>query len=504
MNRTSTNATMSIIDLPAVLAHLCEKAQGLLHLGVEGPCKFSVRYLRRKPMRNLVVVYAVDEMHSAQKTRSTYPKRSISLILDEHVLNGTSICFTLAQVQEALLELEPSGVLRVPAIGLSLQAFPVDRNLLALATCCDTTGQSPVFEALQSAAQVQLCDPGWRLIKVIAEPVRYKPASRCVIAYHLQLEHARHKAEASWRTLTLFGKVYADCEQACKVQSLQQHLYEEQERIGGMPLLPRSLGGVDALGLTLTEAVEASKESSHDADGRWGILRTGTRALQPQLGRGSAITRVMLPNEELRLAAQVLARLHNSKVHPHKDGLRTGANEAKRVKERASLLADRNPVQAEEIQRLVQQLASRLEMLQPEAYRLAHGSFKPSQLLFHSQYAFVVDFDGFCLADPALDVGCFLAYLHPSGLWYQRPAMRQWFEAAAEVFRSTYCQVMLEYGVAIAIIDTILDRSRLYEAAFLFKIANRRVNRLNSPRPQELAAMLNEIGSNLTYETRRR
>src|SRR5207245_2695418 len=117
------------------------------------------------------------------------------------------------------------------------------------------------------------------------------------------------------------------------------------------------------------------------------------------------------------------------------------------------------------------------------------------QLLFHSHHIFVVDFDGFCLADPALDVGYFLAYLRPSGLWYQRSGMRQWFERAAEVFVSTYRQAMLERGIAEAAVDGILKRSRLYEAALLFKIATRRANRLNSPRPKELSAMLREIAT---------
>jgi aminoglycoside phosphotransferase (APT) family kinase protein len=136
--------------------------------------------------------------------------------------------------------------------------------------------------------------------------------------------------------------------------------------------------------------------------------------------------------------------------------------------------------------------------MQPDTYRLAHGAFRLSQLLFHSHHVFVVDFDGLCLADPALDVGYFLAYLRPGGLWYRRPGMRQWFETAAEVFRSTYGKAMLEHGVAHAIINSILDRSRFYEAAFLFKIAARRANRLNSPRPQELSAILNEVAANLT------
>ena len=112
----------------------------------------------------------------------------------------------------------------------------------------------------------------------------------------------------------------------------------------------------------------------------------------------------------------------------------------------------------------------------------------------------MVDFDEFCLADSALDVGYFLAYLRPSGLWYSRPGMRQWFEASAKVFSSTYRQAMLELGSTQATVDGILERSRLYEAALLFKIATRRVNRLNSPRAQELSAMLGEIAACLSDE----
>jgi len=185
-----------------------------------------------------------------------------------------------------------------------------------------------------------------------------------------------------------------------------------------------------------------------------------------------------------------------------KDAPRTGAKEAKRARERAALIAARNPDQADEVQTLVQQLASQLETLQPDSYLPAHGGFKASQLLFHSHHVFVVDFDGFCLADPALDIGYFLAYLRPSGLWYHKQGMRQWFEQATTVFHAVYREAMLTRGMTNEIIDSIIERSRLYEGALIFKIATRRVNRLNSPRPQELSAMLNEIKACLILEER--
>src|SRR5258708_18383125 len=173
-------------------------------------------------------------------------------------------------------------------------------------------------------------------------------------------------------------------------------------------------------------------------------------------GRGGEITELVIPVEQLQLSAIALARLHTSTVHPDESAPRTGAKEAKRARERASLIAGRNPAQAAEVQELAERLATRLETLQPDIYRPAHGGFKASQLLFHSHKVFVVGFDGFCLADSALDVGYFLAYLRPSGLWYHRPGMRQWFEEASDVFVKSYYQAMNERGVLQPAIEGIL------------------------------------------------
>ncbi len=494
MDHAVTDTHLSIMDLPLVLTQLFERAQRpLLPDTLETPGLF-VRYLRRKPGRGLAVIYAVDKINTPHKARVNDPNRAVSLTLDEQALNGAQILFNAQQTRQAPLEVMPMGVLQVPELGIAVQKFPADASLPALAASCDTTPQSHLFNALQAAAQEQLRDEGWQLITARAEPVRYKPANRCVIRYRLQLNHPTTTEQ---KTLTIFGKVYAAAEQAQQVQSLQQQLYGDQAARGELPLLPRPLGILPSLGLTFNEAIQPA--ANHLTNEKWAMLRTGTNALQPQLerGRGGAITNVIIPEEELRLTAQALARLHSSTVMP-KGAPRTGTKEAKRAKERAALIASRNPIQAERAQALAQQLAARLEALQPDSYRPAHGGFKASQLLFHSQQVFVVDFDGFCLADPALDVGYFLAYLRPSGLWYHQQGMRQWFEQAATIFLTVYREKMRAGGTANETLDAIIERSRLYEGALIFKIATRRVNRLNSPRPQELTAMLDEITTCLT------
>ena len=488
---------LSILDLPGIVTLLFARAHRPLLPGAQKPLGLFVRYLRRKPARGLAVIYSVDELGHSGKARVSDPNRSVSLTLDEEALDGAHINFTEAQAREAQLEVQATGVLRAHSIGLSVQAFPADGGLPALAASCDAASHGRVFEALQVAARTQLDDGGWRLISASAIPVRYKPANRCVIRYSLTMGHDAGEASIH-KNVTLFGKVYADPEQARSVQALQQRLYDEQAgKTEGVPFLPRPLGMIDALGLTFNEAVQPAHAEER--------LVTGTRALRPRMerGRGGEITELIVPVEELQLTAAVLARLHTSAVRPDAGAPRTGAKEAKRARERAALIAGRNRGQAEEVQRLAGELATRLETLQPDAYRPAHGGFKASQLLFHSHRVFVVDFDGFCLADPALDAGYFLAYLRPSGLWYHHPGMVPWFQAAAEVFTTAYRQAMLGLGIPQDAVDGILQRSRLYEAALLFKIATRRVNRLNSPRPKELAAMLSEIAACLSYEVRR-
>ena len=496
MSDQLTNASVTISDLPGIVIQLFERAQRQLLPGSQQIPGLFVRYLRRKPARGLAVIYAVDELGNRDLEHAHDPNRSVSLTLDEEALAGAQIRFNEAQARQTPLEVQPSGVLRADDLGLSVQAFPADSGLPALAASCDMS-QSQVFEAIERAIHTQPGNRDAHIMHIKAEPVRYKPANRCVIRYHVLLEDSEANGGAI-RNVTLFGKVYADPEQARSVQALQQRLYDEQLTRSGSetagqvyrtPLLPRPLGIVNELGLTFNEAVQPAEHGEH--------MLTGTRALQPRMerGRGGEIINMAIPVEELRLTAVALARLHTSAVYPDEKIPRTGAKEAKRARDRAALIARHNPAQAEEVQQLAQQLASRLEALQPDSYRPAHGGFKSSQLLFHSHQVFVVDFDGFCLADAALDVGYFLAYLRPSGLWYARPGMRAWFEAAAEVFTTTYSQAMRELGTEQAVIEGIIERSRLYEAALLFKIATRRVNRLNSPRPKELSAMLHEIAA---------
>src|SRR5437763_802361 len=145
------NDSLSILELPSIVTLLFERAHRPLLPGAQGPLGLFVRYLRRKPARGLAVIYSVDEVKRVGgRGNANDPNRSVSLTLDEKALDGPHIRFSAADAQQAPVEVQPSGVLRAEDLGLSVQAFPADSSLPALAASCDTAQGSPLFNALQS------------------------------------------------------------------------------------------------------------------------------------------------------------------------------------------------------------------------------------------------------------------------------------------------------------------------------------------------------------------
>jgi aminoglycoside phosphotransferase (APT) family kinase protein len=201
--------------------------------------------------------------------------------------------------------------------------------------------------------------------------------------------------------------------------------------------------------------------------------------------------------EVVRAAARALAELHTSGLDTGGLNRRTGTVEAGRAAKRASLLEQYVPELTPQVRRVTGALCAALEGLPTDTLRPAHGSYKSSQLMVRDGAVFLVDFDQFCLADPALDVGYFLAYLRPAGLWYHRAGRRAWFDAAAEAFLTAYLSRLAERGETAGTCAGIAGRAHVFEAALLLKIAARRVNRLHSPRSGEVAAVLDEVSRTL-------
>ena len=65
---------------------------------------------------------------------------------------------------------------------------------------------------------------------------------------------------------------------------------------------------------------------------------------------------------------------------------------------------------------LLRQLATSAAVVGPDPGVLVHGDFRPAHVLLHRGLVGVIDLDGACTAEPALDVGRFRATLRDLGV----------------------------------------------------------------------------------------
>lgn len=447
--------SLYVNDLGNIAMTLAERAGARIWAG-----PLAIRSVRLKPRRNLSVSFG-----ARARTRTAGPLLTVTVGADR--VHGGQLKFDGRQAGLASVHVLSPGVFNAPELDLTVQIFPADTSLPTLAACFDTSPEGPLFTRLQGAARVLLGNARWNLASATTEPLRYKPGSRCVLGYHLQGKDGRR--------LEVIGKLYADPAQAERVQrSLARLHFQLGDRAS---IIPRPLGVSAQLGLAWMEAVP--------------------HPLRPPSSRSLPVT-----EGAVKWAGVALASLHAAHLPAGSVGDWTVGDEAARVAERGDRLAAWQPDQAAAISRLSETLGRRVEDLPVQERVVSHGAFKRSQLILEGDRRAITDFDALCLADPGLDVGCFLAYLRPAGLFRGRQSSIEWFKAAGPRFARSYWAAARAQGRTPEDVERTLECARLFEASRLLKIAARRIHRLNSPRPSELSGLCDEVAECIDHPTR--
>jgi glutathione synthase/RimK-type ligase-like ATP-grasp enzyme len=467
------------------------------------PRDLRVTYLRRKPGRGLVVVYRPRPGGGLLRPPREAPAALVTVRLSEEALGLLPSSRPLPEPRE--LEGSWPGVVSWPCLGMDLQTFPADSGLLGLPDVVAPTSGSALADALAAACRTVSGEATLRVVSVQATPERYKPGSRCVVRYRVGVEAEVPEGSSTLapaattaatvgdgaRHFTFFGKLYRDREAAVAAHDLGCRLWSivpstELPDEPRSPFVPRSLGMIHDLGLVLTAAAQGAEGGEAVPGGQ--ILR------QPKTPPGAAPAEVEQPWDALRATAGTLAAWHTSGVTEGLVRRDAGSTYGARAKSWAAAVGGGVPTLTDQLVRRVEQLAAALSAATPERARPVHGAFKPHQLVFcDRRQPVVTDLDGACLADPALDVGYFLAYLRPPGFWRGRHGARAWFAGARAVFVDAYLLAMRSRGADPSEIEGIRARTSLFEAALILKIASRRARRLNSPRPAEVEAVRAEI-----------
>jgi Phosphotransferase enzyme family len=255
----------------------------------------------------------------------------------------------------------PTGVLE--DLGLALSVFPLHAALPSLMEATDTTSMTSVLRSVLDDEVATV---------TAAELVVLRRTRGCVLRY--RLESREHPV--------VYGKVgYTSSTQAAHA-ALPALAGSIPARAPEWLMFPRFLGSRDELELSLWSDVPGSR---------------------PDLTLDVDVERTVVA------AAGVAALLHASPIGA--GPARSLGSEVERALAAVRLIDDDTPALAGWLRGILASAVHTLETVPAQPHSLAHGDLTPSQLLFDGRRVGILDFDKLCQAEPALDLGRFLAYL---------------------------------------------------------------------------------------------
>jgi aminoglycoside phosphotransferase (APT) family kinase protein len=322
---------------------------------------------------------------------------------------------------------EPGWRCALPDPRLDLQVQTADDALPALPRLADPTQAARLLEpVLRDAgyrdATIATCDP------VV---VRYKPGSRCTVV--VGLTYADRSADPPT------GPVPPD-----RVVVKTHHGDKGESALEAMNALwqpPRPWAA----------AVRLAEPLGYLADER--ILVQGPvpgDRLLKDLAREAIVEggdRLDGFRVQLSATARGLAAVHRSgATYGRTDTLE---EELDKVREVVGRLATSVPELAGAARPLVSRLAELTADTDPDPVVPSHHDFRPAQVLLDGDDVAFVDFDGACMAEPALDVGRFRAKLRDTGISALGPDAPQpapeWVEANLALVDDLCEQFLADY-----------------------------------------------------------
>ena len=282
----------------------------------------------------------------------------------------------------------------LPELRLDLWTAPEDAALEILPVLGDPAQARALLER-----SIRACSPSYAdicLKSVRPRVARYKPGSRATIVY--DLEYAEGAGEAgSWPNLVV-AKTYS--------KDKGQNAYEAMHKLWASPL---SRGDVVAIAEPLAYAPEHKLLIQGPVRGDRDLkdaLQVALRAARPE------------PLAELRELVRKtgagLAALHHSGAR-HGETV-TWEDEFAEISGEVARVGAVIPEFAEAITPLLAQLEALSAATPAEPTLPAHRSFRPQQVLLDRDRIGFIDFDGFCLAEPALDIALFRATVKEMGI----------------------------------------------------------------------------------------
>jgi len=281
----------------------------------------------------------------------------------------------------------------LPELHVELELQPPDEALPALPHLTDPDEARDLLERSIRAGSPAYSD--MRIEACTPKIMRYKPGSRCTLLY--QLVYPADTAHQDWPDIVV-AKTYQG--------NKGQNAYD-----GMRALWDSALAGNSAV--TIAEPLAFVPELNVLVQGPIREEQTLKELIGSALRVGTPEALAEL-NNYMRKSAFALALLHQTKIGIGE--LRTWDGELDDVRE----VLDRLEAVIPELVGAATPLLTRLEAIAAENPAdppvPTHGTFRPAQVLLNKGQIGFIDFDGFCQAEPALDLALFLGKIRDIGL----------------------------------------------------------------------------------------
>ena len=351
-------------------------------------------------------------------------------------------------------------------LGMQIYLFPDDPALPGLPGALQPQAMASALAAALPPDQTGAA----RVLRCRVTLLRYRIGKRATVRFDLLL---RATPEGGIVRRTFFGKVYHKPSKAAAVYQEMRLLADVAPVREGQINVARAAAFLPDIPMVLQEPVAGTPLD---------LLLQGSGGNQ-QAENGIA------------RAARALAALHTIRLPNERE--RPIAAEVKRFGRRAALIESVDGDLGARLGRLATALTTWLPSLSVwgATISLVHGDCKPSQFLIDGNQVALLDFDHCGIADPASDVGTFLASLRQTSLMQILKAPGAPGQTAGAAVRSSRMHVLEqrfldEYCAARTLDPGFRLRATWYEAAALLRKALRAFAR--SPRSPVPAALSEE------------
>jgi len=321
------------------------------------------------------------------------------------------------------------GVLDFTPKGVMPRIFTVDERLPWLPIAMDMNEMQQRFSELPGYAGY---GDQIKLLEIF--PVRYKPGLHCVIRYAVQTRSGKEM---------FYGKSFSG--NAKRLMRTVTDLHKSSQENPEMPLISSPVTVWPEMEMILQAAV------------RDGIEFTNF-IYDPAYD-------ISVRENWMFKAGRALGVFHNNSTAPSET--KTVYDDLRDLQEHTLIIAKVEPELATKYEEVIQQIITKVNHFKESKSVASHGAMRTDQFILQGDRLAMIDLDSYCWANPAHDLGNFLAYLCWKAI--RQPEHAEFVERAGRAFLEGYLSVQGD-----------IDERWLsvYQAASLLKIAGHRFRSL--------------------------